>query len=153
MKVTFARHLSDNLKKIQEQSFQHHSKKSQEESWIQTNYVSAYDPQTEVNIIVNLHEFLKTNKKYNAYYLLLQLTRMEMFCPSVEESINALNLAPKQYVHLLVPQLPKESYSQAVSGNETNLHYIMTLPLLDQIRIIMKHGEKSIAFCIKMIAM
>ncbi|XP_012219476.1 DNA-directed RNA polymerase III subunit RPC5 [Linepithema humile] len=120
VKVTFARHLTDNLKKIQEQSFQHHSKKSQEEPWIQTNYVSAYDTQTE-------------------------LTRMEMFCPSAEESINSLNLAPKQYVHLLVPQLPKESYSQGVSGNQTNLHYIMTLPLLDQIRIIMKH-VKVISF-------
>jgi len=70
---------------------------------------------------------------------------MEMFCPSTEESINALNLAPKQYVHLLVPQLPKECYSQAISENQTDLHYIMTLPLLDQIRTIMKHGEESIA--------
>jgi len=68
---------------------------------------------------------------------------MEMFCPLVEESVNTLNLAQKNYLHLLVPQLPDECYSQSTSEDQTDLHHIMTLPLLDQIRIIMKQGEKS----------
>lgn len=35
---------------MQEQSFQHHSKKNQEEPWIHTNYIPFYDTQTEVSI-------------------------------------------------------------------------------------------------------
>ncbi|XP_011634494.1 DNA-directed RNA polymerase III subunit RPC5-like [Pogonomyrmex barbatus] len=120
VKVTFARHLPDNLKKMQEQSFQHHYKKSQEERWIHTNYISAYDIQAES-------------------------TRMEMFCPSIEESINNLNLTQKHYLHILVPQLPDTCYLQSISEDQIALHYIMTLPLLDQIRIIMKQ-VKIISF-------
>lgn len=74
---------------------------------------------------------------------------MEMFCQSVEESENSLNLEPKQYVQLLVPQLPEDCYTQSITENQTenqrDLHYIMTLSLLEQVRTIMKHGEKSIA--------
>ncbi|XP_071649711.1 DNA-directed RNA polymerase III subunit RPC5 [Temnothorax longispinosus] len=113
VKVTFARHLPDNLKKLQEQSFQHHYKKSQEERWMHTSYAPTYDVQTES-------------------------TRIEMFCPSAEESENILNLAQRNYLHLLVPQLPDECYSQSTSEDQTDLHYIKTLPLLDRIRIIMK---------------
>lgn len=69
---------------------------------------------------------------------------MEMFCPLAEESINTLNLAKKDYLHLLVPQLPEKSYSQSTSEDQKDLHCIKTLPLLDQIRIIMKQGEKDI---------
>lgn len=69
---------------------------------------------------------------------------MEMFCSSAEESINALNLAQKNYLHLLVPQLPDECYCQSTSEDQTDLHYIKTLPLLDQIRIIMKQGKTDI---------
>lgn len=50
VQVTFAKNLPDNLKRMQEQSFQHHSKKSQEEPWIHTNYIPFYDTQTEVSI-------------------------------------------------------------------------------------------------------
>ncbi|XP_011695405.1 PREDICTED: DNA-directed RNA polymerase III subunit RPC5-like [Wasmannia auropunctata] len=113
VKVTFARHLPDNLKKLQEQSFQHHYKKSQEERWIDTNYAAPYDMQAES-------------------------TRIEMFCPSAEESANSLNLPRLKYLHLLVPQLPDECYSQSTSEDQTDLHHIMTLSLLDQIKIIMK---------------
>lgn len=67
---------------------------------------------------------------------------MEIFCSSAEESINSLNLAQKNYLHLLVPQLPDECYLQSTSEDHTDLHYIKTLPLLDQIRIIMKQGKK-----------
>lgn len=69
---------------------------------------------------------------------------MEMFCPSADESISTLNLTRKNYLHLLVPQLPDECYLQSISEDQRNLHYIMTLPLLDQIKIVMKQGEKSI---------
>ncbi|EFN72235.1 DNA-directed RNA polymerase III subunit RPC5 [Camponotus floridanus] len=108
VQVTFAKHQSDNVKRMQEQSFQHYSKKSQEEPWIHTNYVPFYDTQTE-------------------------LTRMEMFCSLTEdESIN-LNL-PKNYLSLLVP---KECNSREYD-NQVDFHNIATLPLLDQLRIIMK---------------
>ncbi|XP_018343176.1 PREDICTED: DNA-directed RNA polymerase III subunit RPC5 [Trachymyrmex septentrionalis] len=112
VKVTFARHLPDNLKKLQEQSFQHHNKKSQEERWMHTNYIPAYDAQAEP-------------------------TRMEMFCSSAEDS-NNLNLGQINYLRLLVPQLPDECYLQSTSEDQTDLHHILTLPLLDQIRKIMK---------------
>ena len=65
MKVTFARHLPDNLKKLQEQSFQHHNKKSQEERWMHTNYIPVYDIQAEVScldIIVKLIIFFFKEK-------------------------------------------------------------------------------------------
>ncbi|KYN08719.1 DNA-directed RNA polymerase III subunit RPC5, partial [Cyphomyrmex costatus] len=112
VKVTFARHLPDNVKKLQEQSFQHHHRKSQEERWIHTKYISAYDEQAES-------------------------TRMEMFCSS-EESINNLNLDQINYLQLLVPQTPDECYLQSTSEDQIDLHHILTLPLLDQIRTIMK---------------
>ncbi|CAL1678401.1 unnamed protein product [Lasius platythorax] len=115
VQVTFAKHLSDNLKRMQEQSFQHHSKKSQEEPWIHTNYIPFYDTQTE-------------------------LTRMEMFCPSADESVN-LNLVPRNYLSLLVP----EECNSREYENQADFHNIAILPLLDQLRIIMKH-VKVIAF-------
>lgn len=67
-----------------------------------------------------------------------------MFCSSAEESVNPLNLAQRNYLHLLVPQLPDECYFQSTSEDQTDLHYIKTLPLLDQIRIIMKQGKTGI---------
>lgn len=115
VQVTFAKHLPDNLKRMQEQSFQHHTKKSQEEPWIHTSYIPFYDSQTE-------------------------LTRMEMFCPSADESVN-LNLVPKNYLSVLVPA---ECNSREYD-NQTDFHVITKLPLLDQLRIIMKH-VKVIAF-------
>ncbi|XP_012534472.2 LOW QUALITY PROTEIN: DNA-directed RNA polymerase III subunit RPC5 [Monomorium pharaonis] len=117
VKVTFARRLPDNLKKLQEQSFQHHHKKSEEERWMRTNYyASTDDMQSEI----------------------LQSTRMDMFCPLSEESKNTLNLSKKEYLHLLVPQLPNECYLQSTSGEQIDLHYIKTLPLEKRIKTMMK---------------
>lgn len=45
------------MKKIQEQSFQHYTKKSLEERWIRTNYVPVNGAQAEVNIL-SLVEFI-----------------------------------------------------------------------------------------------
>lgn len=59
VQVTFAKHQSDNVKRMQEQSFQHYSKKSQEEPWIHTNYVPFYDTQTEVSIDNMLNSYYK----------------------------------------------------------------------------------------------
>ena len=39
------------MKKMQEQSFQHHTQKSLEERWIHTNYVPANGSQAEVYIL------------------------------------------------------------------------------------------------------
>ncbi|KAL6423967.1 hypothetical protein ACFW04_009717 [Cataglyphis niger] len=108
VQVTFAKNLSDNLKRMQEQSFQHHSKKSQEEPWIHTNYIPFYDTQTE-------------------------LTRMEMLCSLTDESVD-LNLVSRNDLSLLVP---KECKREA--ENQTDFHNIITLPLLDQLRIIIKN--------------
>lgn len=51
--VTFDRQTPDFLKKMQEQSFQHFSKKSSEEKWIHTNYAPVNSTQAEVNIIID----------------------------------------------------------------------------------------------------
>ncbi|KAL2740836.1 DNA-directed RNA polymerase III subunit RPC5 [Vespula squamosa] len=115
--VTFDRQTPDFLKKMQEQSFQHFSKKSSEEKWIHTSYAPVNSTQAE-------------------------LTRLEMFCSSTEESINALNLTNKQYLELLAPPISQEQYSKSETPNHTtSLNYIRTLPLLDQVRILMKDAK------------
>lgn len=51
------------MKKMQEQSFQHHTQKSLEERWIHTNYVPATSTQAEVNImfLISLNSKLISN--------------------------------------------------------------------------------------------
>lgn len=66
---------------------------------------------------------------------------MEMFCPSADESVN-LNLVPKNYLSLLVP----EECNSREYENQADFHNIAILPLLDQLRIIMKHGEENTLF-------
>lgn len=115
--VTFDRQTPDFLKKMQEQSFQNFSKKSSEEKWVHTNYAPVNTTQAE-------------------------LTRLEMFCSSTEESINALNLTNKQYLELLAPPIGGEQYSTpGVQNPTTSLNYIRTLPLLDQVRILVKDAK------------
>ncbi|XP_066587865.1 DNA-directed RNA polymerase III subunit RPC5 [Prorops nasuta] len=115
--VTFARQKPEFLKKMQEQSFQHHSQKSMEERWIHTNYAAANSSQAE-------------------------LTRLEMFCSTTDETVNALNLAPYQYLEVLAPSVKPEVHSKANLPNHiTSLHYIRTLPLLEQIRVLMKDAR------------
>ncbi|XP_012271534.1 DNA-directed RNA polymerase III subunit RPC5 [Orussus abietinus] len=115
--VTFARQKPEFLKKMREQSFQHHAKKSSEEPWIQTNYISASSPQAE-------------------------LTRLEMFSASTDESVNGLNLKSQQYLGLLAPPMKEEQYSKAnIPYHGTSLSYIRMLPLLDQVRILMKDAK------------
>lgn len=60
---------------------------------------------------------------------------MEMFCSSMDESTN-LNLS-KDYLSLLVP----EECNSREYDNQADFHNIATLPLLDQLRIIMKKGN------------
>ncbi|KAK2576209.1 hypothetical protein KPH14_005579 [Odynerus spinipes] len=112
--VTFDRQTPDFIKKMQEQSFQHFSKKSLEEKWINTDYAPVNSTQAE-------------------------LTRLEMFCSSTDESINTLNLTHKQYLDLLAPPITEEQYMKVGTTNPiSSLNYIRTLPLLDQVRILMK---------------
>lgn len=67
-----------------------------------------------------------------------------MFCSSTEETINALNLTNKQYLELLAPPICQEQYSKSDTSNHTtSLNYIRTLPLLDQVRILMKDGKEK----------
>ncbi|XP_076764759.1 DNA-directed RNA polymerase III subunit RPC5-like [Xylocopa sonorina] len=115
--VTFARQKPEFMKKMQEQSFQHHTKKSLEERWIYTNYVPANSTPAE-------------------------LTRLEMFCSATDETVNTLNLSNQQYLELLAPRVKEEEYLKPdVSNHVTSLNYIRTLPLLDQVRTLMKDAR------------
>ncbi|XP_076172472.1 RNA polymerase III subunit E [Ptiloglossa arizonensis] len=114
--VTFARQKPEFIKKMQEQSFQHHTQKSLEERWIHTNYIPANSTQAE-------------------------LTRLEMFCSTTDETVNTLNLSTQQYLELLAPRVKEESLKTTVSNSITSLSYIRTLPLLDQIKILMKDAK------------
>ncbi|XP_054003978.1 DNA-directed RNA polymerase III subunit RPC5 [Hylaeus anthracinus] len=114
--VTFARQKPEFMKKMQEQSFQHHAQKSLEERWIHTNYVQANSTQAE-------------------------LTRLEMFCSTTDETVNTLNLSSQQYLDLLAPRMKEDQLKSAVSNSTTSLNYIRTLPLLDQIKILMKDAK------------
>ncbi|XP_024940952.1 DNA-directed RNA polymerase III subunit RPC5 isoform X2 [Cephus cinctus] len=115
--VTFARQEPEYLKKMREQSFQHQTKKSSEEQWINTDYIPATNPQAE-------------------------LTRLEMLCTNTEESVHTLNMSSQDYLGLLAPPAKEEEYSKAnISNHVTSLNYIRTLPILDQVRILMKDAK------------
>ncbi|XP_015172040.1 PREDICTED: DNA-directed RNA polymerase III subunit RPC5 [Polistes dominula] len=109
--VTFDRQKTDFVKKMQEQSFQTFTKMSSAEKWIHTKYVPVNSTQAD-------------------------LTRLEMFCPSTEESINSLDLTNKQYLQFLVPSNNSE---QSVQNRSLSLDYITTLPLPDQVKIHVRH--------------
>ncbi|XP_014467862.1 PREDICTED: DNA-directed RNA polymerase III subunit RPC5 [Dinoponera quadriceps] len=83
VKVTFARHQSDHVKKFQEQSFQFNSKKKPE-CCIQTTYIPMHAPEAH-------------------------LTRIQMFCPSRDMMVHSLNLSPQEYLDLLIP--PRSQHS------------------------------------------
>ncbi|XP_034942315.1 DNA-directed RNA polymerase III subunit RPC5 [Chelonus insularis] len=115
--VKFARQKSEITKKKQEQSFQQHAKKISEEQWINTEYRNAQSSQAE-------------------------LTRLEMFCSSNETSANNLRLSCKEYLKLLAPVVKSDEHSKSnIPIHGTSLNYIRTLPLLDQVRIIMKDAK------------
>ncbi|XP_043280382.1 DNA-directed RNA polymerase III subunit RPC5 [Venturia canescens] len=115
--VTFARQKSDFFTKMREQSFQEQSKKSLEESWIETQYRETNSSQAE-------------------------LMRLDMYCSSTDESVNTLKLTRNEYLKMLAPPMKTEQYAVASASNHgTSLVYIRTLPLLDQIRILMKDAK------------
>ncbi|KZC05614.1 PREDICTED: DNA-directed RNA polymerase III subunit RPC5 [Dufourea novaeangliae] len=115
--VTFARQKPEFMKKMQEQSFQHHTQKSLEERWIHTNYIPTNSTQAE-------------------------LTRLEMYCSATDETVNTLNLSMSQYLELLAPRMKEEQYVKTdISNTTTSLNYIRTLPLLDQIRTLLKDAK------------
>lgn len=71
--------------------------------------------------------------------------RLDMFCSSTDESVNNLKLTRAEYLKLLAPPMKTEQYAAACEYNHgTSLGYIRTLPLLDQIRILMKDGTSSL---------
>ncbi|XP_063995031.1 DNA-directed RNA polymerase III subunit RPC5 [Diachasmimorpha longicaudata] len=113
--VTFARQKSEWAQKRKEQSFQEHSKKSSEEKWIETSYRSVSSTQSD-------------------------LTRLEMFCALADDKSNNLRLSTKDYIRLLAPPAKPDEYSKA-NVPPSSLSYVRTLPLLDQIRIIMKDAR------------
>ena len=114
--VTFARQKPEFMKKMQEQSFQHHAQKSLEERWIHTNYIPANGTQAE-------------------------LTRLEMFCSATDETVNTLNLSTQQYLDQLAPRMKDDQLKLDISDCTTSLNYIRTLPLLDQIKTLMKDAK------------
>ncbi|XP_074095354.1 RNA polymerase III subunit E [Cotesia typhae] len=92
--VTFSRNRTDASKKLQEQSFENHSKKSLEELWIDTQYMNAESTQA-------------------------QLTRLEMFCSINEISKNSLGLSCKDYLHMLA-QTTTRSANERSSHHMSN---------------------------------
>ncbi|XP_014215014.1 DNA-directed RNA polymerase III subunit RPC5 [Copidosoma floridanum] len=115
--VSFARKLPDHIIKMKEQSFQTHAKKVSEEQWISCDYKSVKTTQAE-------------------------LTRMEMICNASEDAVNNLNLSKRQYLDSLAPPLKEEQFSKAnIQSHTTSLSYIRTLPLLDQVKILMKDAK------------
>ncbi|XP_008545381.1 DNA-directed RNA polymerase III subunit RPC5 [Microplitis demolitor] len=115
--VSFSRNKSEATKKLQEQSFHHHTVKSSEEQWIDTQYINSSSTQA-------------------------QLTRLEMFCSMNEISKNNLKLSCKEYLNLLANPVKPDEYSNPNAlTNERSSNYIYTRPLLDQVRIIVKDAR------------
>ncbi|XP_058806428.1 DNA-directed RNA polymerase III subunit RPC5 [Phymastichus coffea] len=116
--VTFARQVPEFIKKMKEQSFLTRAKKSLEEPWINCRYRRANSSHADIN-------------------------RMEMLCSNNDnESVNHLNLSSKQYLDTLAPPIKEEQFSKAnIPSHTTTLSYIRTLPLLDQVRILMKDAK------------
>lgn len=115
--VKFARQKSEFSKKLREQSFQQHAKKLAEEQWIHTDYRDSTTSQAE-------------------------LTRLDMFCPSTEASANNLKLTCQEYLKVLAPTDKPDQYNKcSTPAHGNSLNYILTLPLLDQVRTIMKYGN------------
>lgn len=115
--VSFARQKPDHIKKLQEQSFKCQTNKSFEESWIHTKYIPA------------------TNSK-------AELSRMEMLCPPVDDAMNSLNMSKKDFLKNLLPPAVEEPLPVVHQPNYvTSLNYIRTLPLLEQIRYLMKDAK------------
>lgn len=76
---------------------------------------------------------------------------MQMSSCVNEDSVNNLELTKSQYLKILAPPLKEEQYSKAnIPTYTTSLSYIRTLPLLDQIRTLMKDGtiEKFLFHCV-----
>lgn len=68
-----------------------------------------------------------------------------MYCSSTDESVNTLKLSRNEYLKLLAPPMKADQYAVAsILNHGTSLAYIRTLPLLDQIRILMKEGTTEI---------
>ncbi|XP_014226289.1 DNA-directed RNA polymerase III subunit RPC5-like [Trichogramma pretiosum] len=116
----FARPVPDYVQKKREQSFETHAKKSMEETWIPSEYISK-----------------KTNKNHQ-----IDLTRMEMFCEASDDSVNDFTLTKKQYLDLIAPPIKKPEYAKAdVPSPISTLSYIRTRPLIDQVRLLMKDAK------------
>lgn len=74
---------------------------------------------------------------------------MEMLCPPVDDAMNSLNMSKKEFLKSLLPAAVEEPVPVVHQPNYvTSLNYIRTLPLLDQIRYLMKDG-KILTFNIK----
>jgi hypothetical protein len=84
--VTFARRLPDDIRKLQEQSFQHYSKKSHEEPWICTNYYSSNDSDdTRVEVDRRYNRETNINESMNVFWTknvfdTLQYQIIKRFC-------------------------------------------------------------------------
>lgn len=62
-----------------------------------------------------------------------------MFCSATDETVNTLNISTEQYLDLLAPKIKDESKSD-IANPTTSLNYIRTLPLLEQVKTLMKDG-------------
>ncbi|EFN82038.1 DNA-directed RNA polymerase III subunit RPC5 [Harpegnathos saltator] len=120
VKVTFARHKPDHIKKIQEQSFQHNSKKNQQECCIRTTYVAMHETPA-------------------------QLTQTEMLCPSPDVTVNSLNLSPQEYLELLTNGWRKpQNYPQSFEHVKTLLLQEQITSIMKDARIMSYKNLRAI---------
>ncbi|XP_033214367.1 DNA-directed RNA polymerase III subunit RPC5 [Belonocnema kinseyi] len=115
--VIFARQKPEHLKKLQEQSFKSQTTKSYEEAWIHTKYMPPTSSKAE-------------------------LTKMEMFCPSVDHAMNTLNMSKEEFLKALLPSMAQDpTVAAKLPENMLSINDIRCLPLIDQLRYLMKYAK------------
>ena len=68
---------------------------------------------------------------------------MEMFCPSVDHAINTLNMPKEEFLKTLLPSMAQEPTVVAkLPDHMKSINNIRSLPLIDQLRYVMKYGKQ-----------
>lgn len=113
----FKRATSESVKKREEKSFKSLTEKKAQEKWIRCDFKQPTSHESE-------------------------LTRLELLCPSTESIENNLTLSVEEYLSTLVQPVKIDEHSKTNTPSQgTSLGYIRTLPLLDQIKLLMKDAK------------
>ncbi|CAB0028008.1 unnamed protein product [Trichogramma brassicae] len=109
----FTKNISDYAKQQREKSFQTHARKSMEEEWVPCKFQRAEEPIKE-----------------------------EMFCHKVDnDRSNDLKITQSDYLNILVPVKNTKLKSNVNMNPINTLSYIKTLPLLEQISLLLKDAK------------